>query len=115
MDPNGGKKRMFNKLNKEQTIAKLERESFKRKTISFYRYVVLENLLDLRDKLYFQWEELDVLGRISCKLEAKFSAIMIVSEPESFNCASNSLAVRRGLMLSTINPDFKIPNVEIGY
>jgi len=64
MDPNGGKKRMFNKLNKQQAIVKLERESFKRKTISFYRYVILEDLLDLRDKLYSRWEELDVLGRI---------------------------------------------------
>ena len=52
MDPNGGKNRMFNKLNKQQAIAKLERESFKRKTISFYRYVVLENLLDLRNLLF---------------------------------------------------------------
>ena len=28
------------------------------------KIIFLENLLDLRDKLYFQWEELDVLGRI---------------------------------------------------
>ena len=64
MDPNGGKKRMFNKLNKQQTIAKLERESFKRKTVSFYRYVILESPFQLRDQLYAHWKELGVLGRI---------------------------------------------------
>ena len=52
MDPNGGKKRMFNKLNKQQTIAKIESESFKRKTVSFYRYVILESPFQLRDQLY---------------------------------------------------------------
>ena len=64
MDPNGGKSRMFNKLNKQQAIAKLERESFKRKTVSFYRYVILESPIQLRDQLYSHWKELGVLGRI---------------------------------------------------
>ena len=64
MDPNGGKKRMFNKLSKQQAIAKLEGESFKRKTLSFYRYVILKSPFQLRDQLYVHWTELGVLGRI---------------------------------------------------
>jgi UPF0176 protein len=64
MDPNTGKKGMFNKLNKEQGLALVEKEGFCRKTVSFYRYVILDAPFDLRDELYLQWNELGVLGRI---------------------------------------------------
>ena len=64
MDPNAGKKNMFNKLSKEQCMALLEKETFKRITISFYKYTILENLPELRDDLYNNWNELGVLGRI---------------------------------------------------
>ena len=64
MDPNTGKKGMFNKLSKEQGIKLLEQEDFKRKTISFYKYVILDNPNKLRDTLYADWVKLGVLGRI---------------------------------------------------
>jgi UPF0176 protein len=64
MDTNSGKKGMVNKLNKEQGIKLLEQENFMRKTVSFYRYVILENPNQLRDELYTGWNELGVLGRI---------------------------------------------------
>ena len=32
--------------------------------MSFYKYVVLENLEKLRDDLYENWKQLEVLGRI---------------------------------------------------
>ena len=64
MDPNGSKKGIFNKLSKSQAIEKLNKELFNRKTVSFYRYVILKTPLALRDKLYLQWKELGVLGRI---------------------------------------------------
>ena len=41
MDPNSGKKGLFNKLSKEQGIYLLKHENFKRKTVSFYMYVIL--------------------------------------------------------------------------
>ena len=43
VDPNTGKKNMFNKLSKEQALKLLNKEGFSRKTISFYRYVILKN------------------------------------------------------------------------
>jgi len=49
MDPNTGKKNMFNKLSKEQGLKLLEQEDFKRKTVSFYRYVIIDSPADLRD------------------------------------------------------------------
>ena len=64
MDPNTGKKNMFNKLNKEQGLKLLEQEGFKRKTVSFYRYVIIDFPYDLRDELYESWKGLGVLGRI---------------------------------------------------
>lgn len=64
MDPNAGKKNMFNKLSKEQCVSLLKEETFNRVTISFYKYIILDNLTDLRDDLYKKWSRLSVLGRI---------------------------------------------------
>ncbi len=64
MDPNTGKKGMFNKLSKKQGMQLLKQETFKRKTISFYRYVLIDTPAKLRDSLYADWLELGVLGRI---------------------------------------------------
>ena len=64
MDPNAGKKYMFNKLSKEQCVTLLEKENFKRVTVSFYKYIILGNLMNLRDDLYKNWNDLSVLGRI---------------------------------------------------
>lgn len=56
--------KLRNKLNKEQAVAKLTKEVFPRKTLSFYRYVKIENPLGLRNELFVKWSELGVLGRI---------------------------------------------------
>ena len=64
MDPNSSKKNMFNKLSKEQGLKLLAQEDFKRKTVSFYRYVIINSTSDLRDELYESWKNLGVLGRI---------------------------------------------------
>jgi UPF0176 protein len=64
MDPNSGKKGMFNKLSKHQAMQLLKQENFKRKTVSFYRYIILDNTNNLRDELYKEWLNLGVLGRI---------------------------------------------------
>ena len=80
MDPNTGKKNMFNKLNKEQGLKLLEQEGFKRKTVSFYRYVIIDFPYDLRDELYESWKDLGVLGRIYLAHEGVNSQLSI---PES--------------------------------
>jgi UPF0176 protein len=64
MDPNGGKKKLFNKLGREEAIFRLENESFKRITLSFYKYVIIDNVDSFRDELYAKWSELLVFGRI---------------------------------------------------
>jgi UPF0176 protein len=64
MDPNANKRNLRNKLSKEQAIARLKAENFKRKTISFYKYVILSDLEQYRDSLFDQWRQLGVLGRV---------------------------------------------------
>ena len=43
-------KELYNKKSKEQLIDKLKSEDFDRVTCSFYKYVPLKNLNDLRNK-----------------------------------------------------------------
>lgn len=64
MDPNAGKKGLINKLGPEELRKKLEGEDFKRRTISFYKYVMISNPDEMRDLLFMKWKELDCLGRI---------------------------------------------------
>ena len=52
------------KLNKEQALELLKKENFKRKTLSFYKYIIIQEPDILRDNLYNDWAELGVLGRI---------------------------------------------------
>ena len=55
---------LYNKKNKEQLAKDLKEETFNRITLSFYKYVKLENLIEFRDELYANWIKLDVLGRV---------------------------------------------------
>ena len=64
MDPNGGKKNLYNKLSKSVAMTHLRSESFKRKTISFYKYVIINNPISFRDNLYLKWNLLGIFGRI---------------------------------------------------
>ncbi len=53
-----------NNFDRETLEKKLAAEPFKRKAISFYKYVRLQDVPALRNKLYAEWEVLGVLGRI---------------------------------------------------
>lgn len=55
---------LYNKFDKETLRKKLESETFKRITFSFYRYVIIDDPHKLRDELYIQWSNLGCLGRI---------------------------------------------------
>ena len=57
-------KELFNKKNKEDLKLDLKNEDFNRVTISFYKYINLTNLEELRDQLYIKWRELNILGRV---------------------------------------------------
>lgn len=53
-----------NKVDRKVLRQRLMEESFKRTTISFYRYVNIPNPAELRDQLWIEWDRLGVFGRI---------------------------------------------------
>ncbi|HYG51629.1 MAG TPA: rhodanese-related sulfurtransferase [Flavobacteriales bacterium] len=55
---------LYNKYDKNTLRKKLEGENFKRTTVSFYRYVILDDLENRRNQLYTEWTGLGVLGRV---------------------------------------------------
>ena len=57
-------KLLYNQKNKKELIEDLENEGFNRLTISFYKYINLTELENLRDELYIKWKKLNILGRV---------------------------------------------------
>jgi len=55
---------LYNRVNKAELKQRLAQETFKRKTISFYKYHILENPQEFRDELFRAWFPLDCFGRI---------------------------------------------------
>jgi UPF0176 protein len=55
---------LYNKKSRKQLIQELNDEPFKRVTISFYRYVYIDNPQEFRDQLYLEWNRLNCFGRI---------------------------------------------------
>ncbi len=55
---------LHNRVDKTVLKKRLKEEDLKRITLSFYRYVIISDPPALRDELFRQWKELDILGRI---------------------------------------------------
>lgn len=55
---------LYNRVNKELLKQQLATETFSRKTISFYRYVIMEDAGDFRNAFYIRFSQLNCLGRI---------------------------------------------------
>ena len=65
--------------NKSELLRRLNQESFKRVTFSFYRYVILNDIENLHHELIRKWSELNILGRIYIAHEG-INAQMSISE-----------------------------------
>lgn len=59
-----GGRHLYNKLGKKELRERIENESFDRTTLSFYRYVRIDDPDVMRDRLYADWDALQVNGRI---------------------------------------------------
>ena len=70
---------LHNRINKKELKERLKHDKTKRKTISFYRYVILENAQELRDILYKDLLAMNALGRIYLAYEG-INAQMSVPE-----------------------------------
>lgn len=54
---------LYNKLSAEEHRRLIQEAGEKRLTLSFYQYYHIKNTKFFRDKLFLDWDELDVLGR----------------------------------------------------
>ncbi len=73
-------KELRNRKHKSELIALLHAEKFKRRTVSFYRYVKIAEPQKLRDELYEKWTALNAFGRVYLSYEG-VNAQMSVPEP----------------------------------
>lgn len=55
---------LHNRVNRKELRRRLMDEPFRRVTLSFYRYVILDDPKAVRDQLYKSWSKLGVFGRI---------------------------------------------------
>ena len=72
---------LFNQKDREQLKADLAEENFKRRTCSFYRYILIDDPHVLRDELYKDWFDLRILGRVYIATEG-INAQISVPEPQ---------------------------------
>jgi UPF0176 protein len=98
MDPNAHKKGLVNRLGRKELQARLDAETFQRKTISFYRYVIIDQPQEMRDMLFDRWSQFNCLGRIYIAREG-INAQMNVPEHlyDAFLEDLNSIAYFSGI------------------
>ena len=56
--------RLYNIIDSKILKSNLHTENIDRKTISFYRYFLIDNPQEFRDQIYLHWSELNCFGRI---------------------------------------------------
>ncbi len=71
---------LYNKLSAIERAALIDEAGKDRLTISFYQYFKIENPQLLRDKLFLEWNALDVLGRIYVSYEGINAQLSVPSE-----------------------------------
>lgn len=74
------KKRLYNRVNRDELKQQLIESTEKRTTLSFYKYYQLKNPAFFRDYLYYEWSELGVLGRIYVAHEGVNGQMSVPSE-----------------------------------
>ena len=71
---------LYNKLSAKERAALIDKAGKDRLTISFYQYFKIENPQLLRDKLFLEWNALEVLGRIYVSYEGINAQLSVPSE-----------------------------------
>ncbi len=72
--------RLRNLVNKNELKEKIQKENISRTTLSFYRYVKISEPQNLRDTLFTEWKELNVLGRTYLAQEGINAQISVPKE-----------------------------------
>ncbi|MFL0080008.1 oxygen-dependent tRNA uridine(34) hydroxylase TrhO [Tenacibaculum maritimum] len=71
---------LYNKLSAQERAALIDEAGKDRLTISFYQYHKIENPSLFRDKLFLEWNSLDVLGRTYVSYEGINAQISVPAE-----------------------------------
>lgn len=72
---------LYNTLDRNELLKRIAEESFSRITLSFYRYVRLVDLEQLRARIFREWQSLGILGRIYIAAEG-VNAQISIPEPD---------------------------------
>ncbi|MFK7747468.1 MAG: rhodanese-related sulfurtransferase [Kordia sp.] len=80
---------LYNKLSAKERAELIEKAGKDRMTISFYKYAQIGNPEILRNHLFINWDEIDVLGRIYVSYEGINAQLSVPAE--NFNTFKNHL------------------------
>jgi UPF0176 protein len=87
-----------NRVNKKELKKRIQDETIKRITVSFYRYVIIDQPQEFRDHLFAQWNKLNVLGRIYVAQEGINAQLCVPEENwEIFNYNINKEPLLAGV------------------
>lgn len=94
------KEMLHNRYSRQDLLARLT--PVKRRTLSFYRYLRIDDPKMLRDELYRQWTEMGVLGRIYLAREGINAQLAVPEDHLQGFC--ESLEARSGFEKMRFNP-----------
>lgn len=97
----GTKTFLYNRVNRRELKERLQHDSVPRRTLSYYKYIQLDDPQAFRDQLYAQYQALGVLGRIYVAKEG-INAQLSVPEAnwDDFLAVMDSYPFFRGLRLN---------------
>jgi UPF0176 protein len=103
------KEMLHNRYSREDLLSRLV--PVKRRTLSFYRYLRIEEPRSLRDELYRQWSEMGVLGRIYLAHEG-INAQLAVPEEHLQSVSVKALRPAPGLPVCGLTQALKITAIR---
>lgn len=71
---------LHNRIDKKILKEKIACDNTPRTTLSFYKYVIIQNPIELRNNLYQTWNELGVLGRIYLANEGINAQLSVITK-----------------------------------
>ena len=90
--------KLYNRINRDELKQRLQEESFKRVTLSFYKYAKIGNPRLFRDHFYLLLEPVGVLGRIYVSSEGINGQISVPEKKmAAFKDAMDSIVFLRGI------------------
>ncbi|MDF9797691.1 UPF0176 protein [Catalinimonas alkaloidigena] len=92
---------LHNRIDKKILKKQMEESNEKRVTLSFYNYAHIEKPEVLRDKLFAEWSEIGVLGRVYLAKEGINAQVNVPEEKfELFKANMNNLSFLKGVRLN---------------